>query len=1252
MSRPLSSRRTALGATALLTVALTSTTVAGQAGAHAATATANATGAHHAPGAATQPTRAAASAPTRARVTLVTGDRVTVTTLADGKTATSIQPAPGTTEPIEATTIGDHTFVFPHSALPYLAAGLLDDHLFDVTGLIAQGYDDAHQRALPLIAQYAKGVTPSTPTGSEQRDVLSSIHGAALVAPRRQATAFWGSVTAGTQAHPRLADGMTKLWLDGRVQADLAESTTQIGAPQAWADGYDGTGATVAVLDTGIDPDHPDLAGQVATSQSFVPGESTTDVFGHGTHVSSTIAGTGAASGGTEKGVAWGAHLAVGKVLGNDGYGQDSWIIAGMEWAATQAPVVNMSLGTQEASDGTDPISQAVDDLSQSTGALFVVSAGNQGCEGCLGAPAAADDALTVGAVDGTDQLAWFSSMGPRVGDAGVKPDLTAPGVGIRAARSSYSDLPPDGSDSYTTLDGTSMAAPHVAGAAAILAERHPGWTGARIKDALTSTAHGLDGYTPYQVGDGRVDIPAALGDVQATGSVSLGFYPWPHTADQPRTRTVTFHNDAAAPVTLDLAADVTDGNGSPAPEGAVSLSADQVVVPADATATVDVTGDPTVVSPGTRLSGYLVASVDGTSVTRTAIGMEVEGERYDLTMDVTGRDGQPGQTYVMVHEQHDWDPLFVPVDGEATVRMPPGTYSVTAFMDVADGSELGSALVGDPEVVLDGDHTVQLDAQAAHEVTVRSPRAGAVATWRQLEWHLSAGGGFGDMATLPDVYDHMYAQATDPVSDGSYSFVSRWRLRRDYIAVRVGARTVDSVMAIDSGMVHGPATTTLAYAGAGTPSEFDAAHVHGKIAVVALDTDTADVSSYAAEAAGRGAKALLVVNHQPGKLLPFAGPTYGVQAGLPVAAVSGDEGTWLVPQAQAGAAASLDGGVTSPYVYDLLHETKGRIPTSLHYAPAKSSLARIDTRFLAAHGVSGGEARWGYASYADTAFSLMQRASFPSTRVDYVSTEPGTSWYQGAITLDAHSWDQRGARRSFRPGQHTREDWFGPVVNPRLGSGFWGPERQVDWFQINLPSFGDSWPGHTGSQDNGATPNQVIRLYRGSRLIQTSRGWQSLGSHDPMPKRRLKYRVTNDVSQPATLWSKARSSHTEWQFWSHHADPTKPSAELPFVSLAYHVTTDLHGRLEAGRRVPIRFDAYQAPHAVDGGRVTGGRLEVSYDRGHTWRRVTLTGPAGHWRGHLVLPAKASRTVSVRGSAWDAHGNRVTQRVLGAVDLR
>ncbi|WP_218274834.1 S8 family serine peptidase, partial [Pseudomonas sp. GP01-A3] len=97
-------------------------------------------------------------------------------------------------------------------------------------------------------------------------------------------------------------------------------------------------------------------------------------------------------------------------------------------------------------------MSQAVDNLSAETGSLFVIAAGNTGREG-IGAPGAADAALTVGAVDKSDKLAYFSSRGPRFGSTGLKPDLTAPGVGINAARSQFANK---GSGSYFSMNGTS----------------------------------------------------------------------------------------------------------------------------------------------------------------------------------------------------------------------------------------------------------------------------------------------------------------------------------------------------------------------------------------------------------------------------------------------------------------------------------------------------------------------------------------------------------------------------------------------------------------------------------------------------------------------------------------------------------------------------------------------------------------------------------------------------------------------------
>src|SRR5690606_16016887 len=124
--------------------------------------------------------------------------------------------------------------------------------------------------------------------------------------------------------------------------------------------------------------------------------------------------------------------------------------------------------------DGTEPQDQAVDQLTAQTGALFVIAAGNSGPNSqTVSSPGSADTALTVAAVDRSDRLANFSSRGPRRGDGALKPEIAAPGVGIVAARAGGAQI----GDLYTSSTGTSMATPHVAGAAAILAQKYPDWT-------------------------------------------------------------------------------------------------------------------------------------------------------------------------------------------------------------------------------------------------------------------------------------------------------------------------------------------------------------------------------------------------------------------------------------------------------------------------------------------------------------------------------------------------------------------------------------------------------------------------------------------------------------------------------------------------------------------------------------------------------------------------------------------------------
>ncbi len=164
------------------------------------------------------------------------------------------------------------------------------------------GYDDSGTDSVPLIATYTTDTArtaPLTPRGAERGQALHAIDGLALKADKKRTADFWADLTA---PRSRSGAGLKKLWLDRKVRATLDRSTQQVGADRAWAAGYDGTGTKVAVLDTGADARHPDLDGRITASENFTDSATTDDHQGHGTHVASTVGGSGTASGGKNKG--------------------------------------------------------------------------------------------------------------------------------------------------------------------------------------------------------------------------------------------------------------------------------------------------------------------------------------------------------------------------------------------------------------------------------------------------------------------------------------------------------------------------------------------------------------------------------------------------------------------------------------------------------------------------------------------------------------------------------------------------------------------------------------------------------------------------------------------------------------------------------------------------------------------------------------------------------------------------------------
>ncbi len=302
---------------------------------------------------------------------------------------------------------------------------------------------------------------------------------------------------------------VVRVYEDKPVHALLDASVPHIGVPRLWQGGYTGANVRIAIIDTGVDPDHPDLVGRIGKMTDFT-GEGPTDGNGHGTHCAGVAAGSGAASGGRYRGVAPGATIYSAKVLRSDGRGMMSDVMAGVEWAAAQnVQVFSLSLGSEGPCDGTDALSEMCDAAVES-GVIACVAAGNEGPGNyTVGSPGCARDVITVGACDESDRLASFSSCGP-TSDGRVKPDILLPGVEIVSARAQGTYMGQIVDAHYTSASGTSMATPHAAGLCALLLQAKPELTPAEVKRRLMETAVDL-GLSPYMQGGGRVDAWAAL---------------------------------------------------------------------------------------------------------------------------------------------------------------------------------------------------------------------------------------------------------------------------------------------------------------------------------------------------------------------------------------------------------------------------------------------------------------------------------------------------------------------------------------------------------------------------------------------------------------------------------------------------------------------------------------------------------------------------------------------------------------------
>ncbi|MFH8434612.1 S8 family serine peptidase [Streptomyces sp. NPDC018007] len=1258
------------------------------AGALIATLAPTSSGASAAPAPAPPGTNSAAR-PQVASITLVTGDRVRLETFSDGRKTVSVESAPGVPEAgFTQLEIDKQLYVLPRAAMPYISSGKLDRQLFNITSLIEQGYDDAHASAIPLIARYTGGTDPTAkaaPAGSRKGQVIKSLRGSALKADKKQAGRFWKAIDddalAGGDARnasrrPSLKNaafegGVEKLWLDGKAHASLDRSTAQIGAPEAWRAGYDGKGTTVAVLDTGVDATHPDLAGKLGDVRNFTTDPTANDGHGHGTHVASTIAGSGAASDGSRKGVAPGTRLLVGKVLEDSGAGSYSAIIAGMEWAARAgADVVSMSLGGQPT-DGTDVLSLALNSLSEETGALFVVAAGNTGADYTVGSPGAAEKALTVGAVDRDDALADFSSRGPRVGDDGAKPDLTAPGVGIVAARAAGTSMGRPVDAAYTAASGTSMATPHVAGAAAILAGQHPDWSARQLKDALMSTTRTAPGRTVYEQGAGRVDVARSVRQrVRATGTAAFGSM---EPDAGPRKVGVTYTNDGDAPVTLTLRATFDKLYGSPAPAGVLELPA-QVTVDAHGTAEVAVTLDAPALAEGVYGGRLTAVSADGQTVAHTVLSAAKTPVMHKVTVRGIDRAGKPAAISPLIMQSLTGASGVyeeVAAGRSLTVNLPEGTYSLQGLISQYTEENAAYSLVVDPRVQVGGDMELVLDARKAVPVEIRTPKPAV----QQGVLHFFTRWKSGDHEVVNSFVQgfsggqSLYVTPTERAPEGTvFEFTSRWQLAAPTLGARAVSRSAATGVPVrllhNSPAVQGVRRLRVVDAGAGRPEDYAALRARGtdvRGAAVLVKLEEPFYDEAVAEAARAGAAAAVISGatgdmYQPAIWQP-------VSARLPAIAL-------FAPRTAAqrlrapGTVLELKGTPDSPYLYDVLQVSEQRVPERVVHRVGPENTATVVSRYPDTSGTGYvTENRQAYRPWQEVGVAMLSRyVRTGRVRTEYLSGPADTRWLhwvnpRTAWAVHAMGTGMFGPLRTYRPGERTAESWYAPVVRPAIPRGVEGlAQREGDKLTIGIPEFADTASGHYGYAlpgGNAATPypdeTRAVLRHEGKVLAEGPRAWGVFpaGGDDG------RYQLDLDVKRTSPEGTLSRATGTRWSFTAPRPAEGEKSP-LPLLQLDYDVATDLRGSAPGSRSFAFDVSA-RHQDGLTGRSVKGVRVSVSYDDGEHWRTATASARGdGAYRVRVAHP-RADRTsgyVTLRVRAWDDAGNEVTQEIERAYALR
>jgi hypothetical protein len=557
----------------------------------------------------------------------------------------------------------------------------------------------------------------------------------------------------------------------------------------------------------------------------------------------------------------------------------------------------------------------------------------------------------------------------------------------------------------------------------------------------------------------------------------------------------------------------------------------------------------------------------------------------------------------------------------------------------------VGTSVVGNPEIKVDGDTEVVLDARKAVEIKPKTKEDSEFQGF-STNWHREGPGSSWGLTYSQGWWTHhIYVAPTQQVTEGTLDFYAKFRLYAKELTASVTSPEKSALSLYYSQTyndfptkISGDRTVQAVDAGGGTATDFEGLDVKGKVAVVGLGaTEWADDALANATKAGAGY--VIAYRKKPGFWLTAVDRA----STAPLMIATGEEGARLTGLLKTGKKVTLKLGGTpvSPYVYNLLATESGAISANQTYRLDGSNTTKSKARYYGAKaGQIGMDTVYTFRPWQLFAIESSQYMQLGTERTEYNYVDPDTRvWHNVYPDWEGGKAQWSPLRTYTKATTEPTEEWLRQVVRPGTSEEYGLSERTGDKLTLSVPELSDATPGHYGSID-GTQDTAKGKLYRDGQLV----GDSLLGGYGTfdVPADKASYRFVLDVQRRADWAAYSTSTHTEWAFASAHTDA---ETALPLLTVGIDPKKlDLLNRADGKKELEVGLPVANQLRSV---KASSLKAWVSYDDGTSWKEVKVKNGKAKFK-----PAKGAEFVSLRVQAADSDGNQIDQTVLRAFGLK